>query len=121
MAVIQTYRTATVDFEAIKGDSFNQTIQFTDENGSPVNLSVYTYAKMQLKEAEYSNSVWEFTSTGITNQIILTGSTVGIITIVGEAITLTPYQYLYDLQFNNTTTVETIAKGRFKIIQDITS
>ena len=121
--MILTYRTALTDFEVIKGDTFTSIIQFTDENtNQPVDLSTYTTAKLQLKETESSEALLTFHSTGATNQIILSGSSLGIITIKTTAgITLTPYSYLYDLQLSNVNTIETIAKGKFKIIQDITT
>jgi hypothetical protein len=118
---IQTYRTANCDFLAIKNDTFNQTVQFTDDQNQPVNLSVYDSARMQLKENENTDSLLEFSSTGLTHNINLSGSTIGIITISSTVpLDIPAYSYRYDLQFSNGSVFETIAKGKFKVIQDIT-
>ena len=120
--IIQNFRTAIADFHVNKNDTFKQTVQFTDENSQPIDLSVYTFAKMQLKENENSESILQFTSTGITHYINLSGSTVGIISIgCTVPLSIPAFAYRYDLQFNNTTVYETISKGKFKVVQDITT
>ncbi|MFN7654904.1 MAG: hypothetical protein ACK5PC_16805 [Cyclobacteriaceae bacterium] len=122
MINIVTYRTAELNFEAIKNDSINLPVQFLDEDTNlPVDLSTYTSAKLQIKESELnSNLLFEFTSTGATNQLLINQLNIGIITLKCPSLNLNGQVYVYDLQLKNNTDVETIAKGQFTIIGDIT-
>jgi hypothetical protein len=112
-------RCADVQFSIVRGDTFYYNLQVQDQDLNGIDLSEYTSAKMQVRENEYSNPVLTLSSSGntidisnlVAGQIILNAQTSSIINA---------NHYYYDLQLSNNTKVETVMKGKFIVIQDVT-
>lgn len=124
---ISRSKCANVTIRRKKGDSFAFSFQVSVRNNStlvesPVNLSSYDFAKMKVKPNEFSSSVLEFTSTGLTNTIDISNLASGMISITGEPLSLAVQHYLFDIELKNIASgyTETVAGGKFIIENEVT-
>jgi len=108
-----------LNLQARRNDTFTTTIT-VKENGSVVDLSSYTSAKMQLKETELSDSVATFANTGTSYNINISNLSIGEIAVSASTLQVLPNTYIYDLELRNSTQTETIVYGKFYVVDDVT-
>lgn len=117
--------TAIQDIQIIKDDSFNWNFQYQYYSGSSwygVDLSEFTFARMQIRENELSTtSLIEFSSTGLTNTINLSNKANGQLIISGDISSLPVNEYRYDIELSNSELIRTIGQGRLIISNQISS
>lgn len=105
-----------VDITCRKGDTFKLDLTFTDDSGTAIDLSSYTW-KMDVKETA--------TSSGdiiADDSFTYNGTDEGKLGINATAATMagvTAGVYVYDLQSNNGGVIKTWIYGVFKINEDI--
>ena len=116
---ISTSKTVTIDLEARKGDIFNFPFVVLDDLEQPVDLSLYTSAKMSIRTNENStNPVYSFTSTGGTINVDGMGS--GSFIVDCDELTIDAGSYLYDFEVRTSTRRLTVLSGKFIVTADVT-
>ncbi|MBN8248335.1 MAG: hypothetical protein J0L84_12950 [Verrucomicrobia bacterium] len=107
--------------EMKRGDTLQFDALWSQENGDPVDLTGYT-AKMQVRPQTADGAPILDLSTG-GNGITL-GGAAGTIAVTASAATtrtLTPGEYVYDLELTSPTgVVTTIVAGQFTLFMDVT-
>jgi len=105
-----------VDITCRKGDTFSLELTFTNDAGTAIDLSSYTW-KMDVKETD--------TSSGdiiADDSFTYAGNSDGELTITATAATMAAVSggiYVYDLQSTSSGVVKTWVYGVFKINEDI--
>jgi hypothetical protein len=121
--ILNLSRTAIQDIKIVESDTFYFPFQYQIQSGSSwygVSLSEFTFARMQIRDDENSSAALiEFTSTGSTNTIDLTGKATGYLIIEGDISSLSANEYRYDLEVSNSGFTQTIAAGRLIITDEI--
>lgn len=121
--ILNLSRTAIQDIKIVESDTFYFPFQYQIQSGSTwygVSLSEFTFARMQIRADENSSAALiEFTSTGSTNTIDLTGKATGYLIIQGDISSLSANEYRYDLEVSNSGFTQTIAAGRLIITDEI--
>ena len=105
-----------VDITCRKGDTFKVEFTFSDDSGSPLDLTSYSW-KMDVKESDTS-SADAISDTDFT----YTGTAQGVLTIQASATTMSGIDgglYVYDIQSNSSGTVKTWIYGVFKVNEDV--
>ena len=122
MELFNISKTAFVNFYIKRGDLFYFNFQVCDENNVPQDLSIYTSAKMQIRESEISNPVLTFTSTGSSPTIIISNLSRGQIIISGATEPVSSNVYHYDLELKKTNNFkETCMSGKIFFDCDYTN
>lgn len=112
-------RCADVQFNLVRGDTLYFNFQVQDSAGNGVDLSAYDFAKMQLRENEYSEPVLTLTSTGGT--IDISNISAGQIIINTQTNTVDSTNYYYDFELSNDEIIETVMTGKVIFKNDYTS
>jgi hypothetical protein len=118
---ISTSKTVYIDLEAKRNDQFYFPFQVLDDNSSPVDYSVFTSAKLSLKQSENStDALLSFTSTGATNTIDVSGKGQGNFIVQCDQLNIEAGTYLYDFEVRTSTKRVTPLSGKITVTQDIT-
>jgi hypothetical protein len=120
MSDYRVSKTANANLYFTNGDTFYFSFS-VKYNDVAIDLSIYTRAKMQVKENEFSDPLINFTHTGITYNIDITNASAGQITITAPSIVLANGTYIYDLQLSNSNTIETIMSGNIILENQVTT
>lgn len=105
-----------VDITCRKGDTFKLELNFTDDSGTAIDISSYSW-KMDVKETD--------TSAGdiiAEDSFTYTGNSSGKLTIEAAAAVMSGVDgglYVYDLQSTNSGEVKTWVYGIFKVNEDV--
>jgi hypothetical protein len=102
-----------------QGSTFNQVLTYSVDNVL-VNLTGYS-ARMQVKE-KYTSTINQLDLTTANGGIVL-GGTLGTIDInvpSFDTATITPKEYLYDLELISGSTVTRIIEGKFIVTPEVT-
>jgi len=110
-------KTADLPLSIKRGDTFylNFVVKMNDV---AIDLSAYTFAKMQARESEYSNAVLTYSSSGGT--IDISHLDAGQVIITGDTDSVEAGQYYYDIQLSNDGFIETIVTGTLVVAYDYT-
>ena len=106
-----------LDITCRKGDTFNLVVNVSDSTGTAVNLSTYSF-KMELRETDTKE-----TNTLSSDQITITGTSGGVITISILASVMAGISsglYVYDLQTINAGVTQTWLTGVITVNEDVT-
>ena len=104
-----------------QGATFQRQITWTDSAKDPYDLTTYT-ARMQVRETASANTV--IISLTTENSRIVLGNTAGTIDLLipaANTTTLTPGQYVYDLELvSGGGEVTRLLEGNFKVTAEVT-
>ena len=105
-----------VDITCRKGDTFKLELNFTDDSGTAIDISSYSW-KMDVKETDTSAS-----DIIAEDSFTYTGNSSGKLTIEATAAVMAGVDgglYVYDLQSTNSGEVKTWVYGIFKVNEDV--
>ena len=98
-----------------QGTTFSTTINLTDENGDPIDLTDYTGRSQMRKHYTSSNSVSFTVSLGGTSGVVSLGLT------SSQTANLTPGRYVYDVEVvSSANVVSRIVEGIVTITPEVT-
>jgi hypothetical protein len=106
------------NIEHYRGDTFEQIPMVYKVNGTPVDLTD-AVIRMQLKKENDGVAYLDLTSED-NDGITITDPTGGAFKINEQDIDIQAGNYVYDIEFNIGGTIETLIKGEFIIINDVT-
>lgn len=108
------------NFTVDQGSVFTLNLVYEDPDGNPINLTGQT-ARMQLKR-QYTSTDIDLTLTTSNGGITITGNTGNIlITMTDEQTeTLEPGFYVYDLELNNSGTLDRLIQGTVTVAAQVT-
>ena len=120
-----------VDFEICiqRGDTFAWTLRLDDDASpaQPIPLGTNTYfltVNLEEDPATTTNEIFQLTGT-VLNQTTNTGEIQFVVSLANwisfDAVTQAPVTVFYDLQQDDGSGLRTIAKGDFKVEQDLTT
>jgi len=118
MATTVKQNVSKINYEMRRGDTFNPTIAYKDENGVIIDLSSHT-AKMDLKDAIDGTVIESLTSaSGITLAATDPNISILIADTVTAAYTITPM--VYDLELTDSGgVVKTLMEGTITLKLDV--
>lgn len=107
-----------LDVTCRKGDSFSLTVDFTDTDGSPIDLSLYSF---ELEVRDVSDSV-VISKSSVTYTKNADSTTGRLVISIDSASVTTAGKYVYDLESTRTDNlyVQTWLYGLFAINEDVT-
>jgi hypothetical protein len=107
-----TYNITTINNDTYSGTEFQVFV-----NSTELNLTGYSL-KMQVKKRIGDTAIFTLTST---SGLTITDSTAGKLRIDEQIFSGTPDNYIYDIQFTNSTgRIKTYISGNFIITGDVT-
>jgi hypothetical protein len=107
-----------LDVTCRKGDSFSLTVDFTDADGSPIDLSLYSF-ELEVRDASDSVVISKTSVTYTKNSDSTTGR---LVISIDSASVTTAGRYVYDLESTRIDNlyVQTWLYGLFAINEDVT-
>jgi hypothetical protein len=109
----------TINLEAVQGDNWMWTANFVDDDDDPIDLTVYSDVKMQVRKKPGSTVVAEASLTG--NGFSIIGEDDNVLSLDECALpTDVTGVYQFDVELIDAGKVETVIRGTVNILPEIT-